>query len=54
MYTITINSFYTECKLDNDDNWEEKLNYAVKHFDLFKVYVQQMWIDDDSWPNLTD
>lgn len=28
MQTIAINSFYTECELDNEDEWEDKIERA--------------------------
>lgn len=45
--TIAINSFYTQCELDNDDEWEDKIEHAHVHFELFEAYIVAEWIEED-------
>ena len=40
---VVVNSFYEEAGLDNDDEWENKINYASGHFGLFQSYVDDAW-----------
>ncbi|MEZ2339227.1 cupin domain-containing protein [Mucilaginibacter sp. RCC_168] len=47
MQDIVINSFYNQCELDNDDEWEEKIAFATIHFDVFSSYIQEVWLSED-------
>jgi len=47
MQDIVINSFYDQCELDNDDEWEEKIAFATIHFDVFSSYIQEVWLSED-------
>lgn len=47
MQDIVINSFYNQCDLDNDDEWEEKIAFATIHFDIFCGYIQEVWLSED-------
>lgn len=48
MQTIVINSFYNQCDEDNDDEWEEKIAFAILHFDIFCGYIKEVWLNDDN------
>ena len=47
MQTMVINSFYNQCEMDNDDEWEEKIAFASLHFDIFCGYIKEVWLDED-------
>lgn len=44
MREIVINSFYNQCEQNNDDEWEEKIAFAILHFDVFCGYVKEVWL----------
>ena len=46
MQDIVINSFYNQYDQDNDDEWEEKIEFAMLNFDVFCGYVQKVWVND--------
>ncbi|SEN02642.1 Cupin domain-containing protein [Mucilaginibacter gossypiicola] len=44
MQDMVINSFYNQCEMDNDDEWEEKIAFARQHFDIFCGYIKEVWL----------
>jgi len=44
MQNIVINSFYNQCERDNNDEWEEKIAFAILHFDIFCGYIKEVWL----------
>jgi mannose-6-phosphate isomerase-like protein (cupin superfamily) len=45
MQDIVINSFYNQCDQDNNDEWEEKIDFAILNFDAFCGYVEEVWVN---------
>jgi len=48
MQQMVINSFYNESEMDNDDEWEEKVKFVAQYFELFKTYVEEDWLNQDT------
>jgi mannose-6-phosphate isomerase-like protein (cupin superfamily) len=48
MQDMVINSFYAESDMDNDDEWEAKIKFVTRYYDLFKEYVTEDWKSQDT------
>lgn len=47
MQDMVINSFYNQCDLDNENEWEEKVGFAILNFDVFCGYIQEVWLSEE-------